>query len=67
MSETIEKPKVTLIQGQDTRVQRVRVGDVEVQVLNAGVVIVGGKMAVAMTIIDAEIGTELADEQAPAA
>lgn len=67
MSESIEKPKVTLIQGKDTQVQRARIGDVEVKVQHAGVVIVGGKMAVAMTITDVEIETELADEKAPAA
>lgn len=62
-----EKTPVTLIQGKDTQVRRVRIGDIELKVQHAGPVMMGGQMAVTMTILDVDVRGEVEDtEQTPA-
>lgn len=61
MTKTIN-PKVTLIQGKDGQVRRVRVDATEIAVMHAGPTLINGKMGVSMTLIDIDLTAEAAVE-----
>lgn len=59
-----EKTPVTLIQGKDTQIKRVRIGDVELKVQHAGPVMINGQMGVSMTLLDVNIQGEVEPDPA---
>ncbi|CAO4179397.1 hypothetical protein CLBKND_03405 [Methylorubrum aminovorans] len=56
--EAVEKTKVTLIQGNDSQIRRVRIGDMEMAVQHAGPTVADGQMAVTMTVVGIDVDVE---------
>lgn len=54
-----EKTNVTLIQGKDGQVKRVRVDGTEFSVLHAGPTVMQGQMGVTLTLVGVNVDAEM--------